>query len=90
MMKNIIVEIAGREYQLKTDEDAEYVRELANIVTVKVLEIKRDSGASALDCATMAALDFADRYCKEMLNKKKPSTKKQAAAQTQTEPTKLL
>jgi len=75
MMRNVNVEIAGQEYQLKTDEEPEYVRELANYVTVKILEIKRDTGASALDCATMAALDIADRYHKELM-KKKPAAKK--------------
>ena len=89
MMKNVNIEIAGREYQLKTDEDPEYIQQLANIVTVKVLEIKRDTGASALDCATMAALDFADRYCKEVL-KKKPTTRKPTSAQTTSEPTTLI
>ena len=84
MIKDITVEIAGRDYQLKTDEDSEYVRELANLVTVKILEIKRDSGASALDCATMAALDMADRYLKEKAAKKKTT------AATETEPTTLL
>lgn len=89
MIKDVNVEIAGRDYQLKTDEDVEYVRELANFVTVKILEIKRDSGASALDCATMAALDMADRYLKE-LQKKEKATKKKTAAATESEPTTLL
>lgn len=88
MMKDITIEIAGREYQLKTDEDPEYVRELANFVTVKILEIKRDSGASALDCATMAALDMADRYLKEQ-QKKKQAPKRKAASQSEVEPTTL-
>lgn len=89
MLKNVNVEIAGLEYQLKTDEDPEYVRELANFVTVKVLEIKRDTGASALDCATMAALDIADRYFKE-LQKKKTASKKKNEEQTLPEPTTLI
>lgn len=89
MMNNVNIEVAGREYQLKTDEDPEYVQELANFVTVKILEIKRDSGASALDCATMAALDMADRYFKE-LQKKKQASKKKTVAQPKTEPTALL
>lgn len=89
MIKDVTVEIAGRDYQLKTDEDVEYVRELANFVTVKILEIKRDSGASALDCATMAALDMADRYLKE-LQKKEKATKKKTATATENEPTTLL
>ncbi|MEF9972223.1 MAG: cell division protein ZapA [Oscillospiraceae bacterium] len=79
MMNTTTVEIAGCNYQIKTDEDPEYVRMLANFVTVKIFEIKRDSGASALDCATMAALDIADFYFKEQ-EKKKPAPKKKAAA----------
>ena len=89
MMKNQNIDIAGREYQLKTDEDPEYIQHLANIVTAKIFEIKRDSGASALDCATMAALDFADRYCKEML-KKKPAAKKAQSGQSVSEPPALI
>lgn len=88
-MKDVSVEIAGREYQLKTDEDPEYVRELANFVTAKILEIKRDSGASALDCATMAAMDMADRYLKEMF-KKKQASKKKTTARTEAEPATLI
>lgn len=89
MMKDVTVEIAAREYTLKTDEDPEYVRELANLVTVKILEIKRDSGASAVDCATMAALDMADRYLKELHKKKQPG-KKKSTGQAETEPPTLL
>ncbi|NLV87070.1 MAG: cell division protein ZapA [Clostridiales bacterium] len=89
MTNTVLVEIAGREYQLRTDEDPEYVAELANFVTVKVLEIKRDSNASALDCATMAALDIADRYFKEQ-KKKTPTRKKAAAAAPPPEPPTLL
>lgn len=87
-MNSVYVEIAGREYQLKTDDDPAYVRELANYVSMKILEIKRDSGASALDCVTMAAMDFADRYYKEQ--SKKPAPKKKAAPQPAPEPTTLL
>ncbi|MEG0778278.1 MAG: cell division protein ZapA [Oscillospiraceae bacterium] len=89
MSNTVTVEIAGRSYQLRTDEDPEYFQELANYVTIKVLEIKRDSGASALDCATMAALDIADRYFKEE-QKKKPAPKKKPASPAPTEPTTLL
>jgi len=89
MLKNISVEIAGLEYQIKTDEDPEYLRELANFVTVKVLEIKRDTGASALDCATMAALDIADNYFKELQKKKLPA-KRKPDEQLPPEPTTLI
>lgn len=77
MNNTVSVDIAGYTYQIRTDEEPEYVRELANMVTVKILEIKRDSGASVIDCAIMAALDFADCFLKEQ-QKKKPARKKAA------------
>lgn len=88
-MYSVLIDIAGSTYQLKTDEDPEYVQNLANLVTVKILEIKRDTGASALDCATMAALDFADRLTKEQ-QKKKPVSRKRALPDLGEEPTTLL
>ena len=87
-MNSVFVEIAGREYQIKTDEDPEYIRALANHVSLKILEIKRDSGAAALDCVTMAAMDFADRLYKEQT--KKPTPRKKSAPATAAEPTTLL
>lgn len=89
MTNTVNIEIAGYSYQIRTDEDAEYVHSLANLVTVKILEIKRDSGASAVDCATMAALHFADCFMKEQ-QKKKPSARKKAASGTDGEPESLL
>lgn len=77
MTNSIQVEIGGIVFYLKTDEDPDYVRELADLVTAKIYEVKRDSGASAVECATIAALDFADRYLKEN-RKKKPAKKKPA------------
>lgn len=72
MNNTVTVDIAGYTYQIRTDEDPEYVRQLANMVSVKMLEIKRDGGVSTLDCAVLAALDFADFYQKEQ-QKKKPA-----------------
>jgi len=86
MMNNVTVDIAGNSYTLRTDEDPEYLKQLANFVTVKILEIKRDTNASSLDCATMAALDIADRYHKEQ-QKKKSSSRKKAATEEQEPPT---
>ena len=85
-MDNLVkVEIAGCTYHLRTDEDPEYIQMLANFVTAKVFEIKRDTGASALDCTALAALDIADLYHKE-LTKKKPGRKKAAEPQSAEEP----
>lgn len=88
MMNNVSVEIAGGSYQLKTDDDPEYLRQLADLVTVKILEIKRETNASTVDCAAMAALDFADKYYKET-QKKKTSSKKKAVVE-ESEPTTLI
>lgn len=75
-MDIVSVDIAGYSYRIKTDDDPEYIRKLANLVSVKILEVKRDTGASSVDCATMAALDFADRYLKEVQKRKQSSKKK--------------
>lgn len=88
MMNDVSVEIAGTTYQLKTDDDPEYLKQLANSVTVKILEVKRETNASAVDCATIAALDFADRYFKEQ--KKKKSSAKKKAEPEEPEPTTLI
>lgn len=88
-MDTVSIEIAGNAYKIKTDDDPEYIKKLANIVTVKILEVKRDTGASFADCATMAALDFADRYVREH-QKKKPAPRKKAVAEDEPEPGILL
>ena len=88
MMNNVTVDIAGSKYTLRTDEDPEYLKQLANFVTIKILEIKRDTNASSVDCATMAALDIADRLFKEQMQKKK-SVKKKAVVE-EDEPATLI
>lgn len=92
MMNNVTIDIAGNNYTLRTDEDPEYLKQLANLVTVKILEIKRDTNASAVDCATMAALDIADNYYKEKQKKKSSSSRKKAAtaATEEQEPATLI
>ncbi len=63
-VSTIDVEIAGREYRLTTDENSEYVHQLAEYVTARIFQIKRESGASPLDCATLAAFMLADELNK--------------------------
>lgn len=63
-VSTIDVEIAGREYHLSTDENGDYVRQLADYVSARIFQIKRESGASPLDCATMAAFMLADELNK--------------------------
>ena len=71
MNRTIEAEIAGRKYLLLTDENEAYVSELSSVVTSRIFDIRRKSGASALDCVTMAALTFADELQKERLKREK-------------------
>ena len=76
MMNAVTVEIAGNRYQIKTDEDPAYVMELADFINTKVLEVKRDTGASTLDSMTVVALEVADRYYKEKQQQKRSAASK--------------
>ena len=58
------IEISGRPYRLSTVEDPDYVRQLADAVTAEILRLKRETGASPLDCATITALNLADELTK--------------------------
>ncbi|HHU21901.1 MAG TPA: cell division protein ZapA [Clostridiales bacterium] len=76
MEKIVNVEIAGRTYYLGTEEDEEYAKNLADFVSARILEIKRSSGASSLDCATIAAFQLADELHKALSKKdSKPSSR---------------
>lgn len=58
--KLVQVDIAGRRYSLSTPDDPEDLRLLADYVTTRILRIKRETGASPLDCATIAAMELAE------------------------------
>ena len=73
------IEISGRPYRLSTEEDEPYVHQLAAAVTAQILKLKRETGASPLDCATIAALIFADELNKAN-DKLEKRTKNTAAA----------
>ena len=75
MGRSIETEIVGRRYRLNTDESEDYVNQLADAVTAKIVEIKNQSGASPVACATMAALSFADEFYKERNKNKKTDSK---------------
>jgi cell division protein ZapA (FtsZ GTPase activity inhibitor) len=63
-LHSVDVEISGRHYRLSTEEDEMYVRQLADFVTARILNMKRETGASPLDCATITALTLADELNK--------------------------
>lgn len=61
----ISVEIHGRIYQIRGEEDATYIQNLAKIVHDKMVEVER--GTHTVDSfrvAVLAALNLADESCK--------------------------
>ncbi len=56
----VTVSVAGKEYTLSTPDDPNKLLELADEVTVRILRIKRETGISPLDCATIAAMELAE------------------------------
>ena len=64
-LKPLQVVIRGRTYQLQTDDDPEYVLQLADDLDQRLQEVEAatktvDSGRLAV----LAALNLADEYCK--------------------------
>jgi len=56
------VNIFGQAYSLKADADEEHVKSVANLVDAKMREIARNSKASALQAAVLAALDLGSEF----------------------------
>lgn len=57
------VTIFGRTYQLRGAEDAEYLRELAEVVDTKMRDVATNTGtADTLSVAVLASLNLADDY----------------------------
>ena len=91
--KLVQVDIAGRTYSLSTTDDPEDLRLLADYVTTRILRIKRESGASPLDCATIAAMELAEdlnlltaRYEKLEAQLKRRTAKAASGAKAQDKP----
>ena len=91
--KLVQVDIAGRTYSLSTTDDPEDLRLLADYVTTRILRIKRGSGASPLDCATIAARELAEdlnlltaRYEKLEAQLKRRTAKAASGAKAQDKP----
>lgn len=63
--KKISVEIFGDTYPLKTDNDPEYVKKLANMVDRHMKSVaQRTRTFSGNRISVLAALEMADEYCK--------------------------
>ena len=63
-MKNLVrVEILGREYTVKSDEDEERVKKIAEYVNGKLRRISDNTKTiSTLNVAILAAMDIANEY----------------------------
>ena len=63
-MKNLVrVEILGREYTVKSDEDEERVKKIAEYVNEKLRRISDNTKTiSTLNVAILAAMDIANEY----------------------------
>jgi cell division protein ZapA len=63
-MKNLVrVEILGREYTVKSDEDEERVKKIAGYVNEKLKKIAEGTQTlSTLNLAILAAMDIANDY----------------------------
>ena len=88
--KLVQVDIAGRTYSLSTTDDPEDLRLLADYVTTRILRIKRESGASPLDCATIELAEdlnlLTARYEKLEAQLKRRTAKAASGAKAQDKP----
>jgi cell division protein ZapA len=65
MMRDIPIRIAGQEIKIRSDEDEDYVRALADYVDGKIRELARGQrGVTTLNLALTAALTIADELQK--------------------------
>ena len=66
MSNRITVVIDGREYNILAAEDETYVRKVAAHVDAQAKSVIEGSKVSSVDGATLAAMNIADQYFREM------------------------
>ena len=66
MSNRISVTIDGREYAIIAAEEAEYVQKVAAHVDSQIKTVIEGSRVSSVDGATLAAMNIADQYFREM------------------------
>ena len=65
-MKNkITVSIAGQEYTMVAEEGEDYVKRCAALVDSQVRDVMNGARLGRSDAAVLAAMNVADKYCKE-------------------------
>ena len=60
--KNIKVNILGRDYTIKSDEEEGHINQVADYVNQKIGEMKDKSGNNPINTLVFAALTIADDY----------------------------
>lgn len=61
----VTVEIFGQEYHLKSQDDAEYIKEIADMVDTKMRNVAgRTNSLAENRIGVMTALELADEYSK--------------------------
>lgn len=66
MSNRIAVTIDGREYTIIAAEEADYVQKVAAHVDSQIRTVIEGSRVSSVDGATLAAMNIADQYFREM------------------------
>ena len=71
MKSQVRVEILGREYILRTDEDEERVKIISEYINQKIKEVSENiKNISTLNIAILAALNIANDYFEAMQGRK--------------------
>ena len=68
MSNKLTVDIAGQEFTLITNDDAAYVRKVADHVTRQVYDLTENQSISLLHAALMTAMNLGDDYFKALEN----------------------
>lgn len=66
MRNRVTVTIDGREYNIIAAEDEAYVRKVAAHVDSQMKTVIQEAKVSSVDGATLAAMNIADQYFKEL------------------------
>jgi cell division protein ZapA len=73
------VSIYGRTYQLRGNENGDYLAELASLVDGRMREVADATGtADTLKVAILAALNIADEYLQASKGRSRPSNRSEA------------
>ena len=64
MLNRVVVTIDGKDYT--AEENEEYIKKAAALVSGNIAEVKKQSRLGTLDCTVLAAMNIADLYYKAL------------------------